>query len=279
MLVKSVFRYLASGSIVLTFCTRAATMSFQTGSIHSVSHDSISFLDAATAKLIDDKLMQTPGFSLDQLMEMAGYSVACAAHDYYISNNNIAEYTNRKIAIISGPGNNGGDGLVAARHLKHFGYNPIIIYPKKSKSALFDNLLQQCHDLGIPVADEFSNIDDLNDAALVIDAVFGFSFQGPARNPFDQIISSFNSIQSPVLSVDIPSGWHVDEGDIHRTNFTPAALVSLTLPKYSTFSFRGTHYIGGRFIPPLLQIELGLKLPNYGFGPNQVSAYIGNTIQ
>ena len=227
----------------------------------------MTFIDAKTSKLIDEKLINTPGFSIDQLMELAGFSVACAVHDFYSSiyDNNAA---NRQITIVSGPGNNGGDGLVAARHLKHFGYAPNLIYPKKSKGILFDNLLQQCKDLDIPVSQTIP-VATLNEAAIVVDAVFGFSFQGPIRDPFIDIINSFSSINVPVFSVDIPSGWDVDYGDIYRTNFIPTALISLTLPKKSTKEYGGVHYIGGRFIPPFLQQELNLKLPAYGFGQNQ----------
>lgn len=56
------------------------------------------------------------------------------------------EYLTR--ICITGPGNNGGDGLVAARHLKHFGYTPIVLYPKRSKGVIFENLVRQCQDLG-----------------------------------------------------------------------------------------------------------------------------------
>lgn len=59
------------------------------------------------------------GFSIDQLMELAGLSVASSI---------LAEYPPSKygkILIVAGPGNNGGDGLVAARHLYHFGYKDI----------------------------------------------------------------------------------------------------------------------------------------------------------
>ena len=57
------------------------------------------------------------GFSVDQLMELAGLSVASAVQSEY------AVDAFNRILVAAGPGNNGGDGLVAARHLHHFGYN------------------------------------------------------------------------------------------------------------------------------------------------------------
>jgi NAD(P)H-hydrate epimerase len=89
--------------------------------------------------------MSTPGFSIDQLMELAGLSVACGVNDYYLKY--LEQKVNKKILIICGPGNNGGDGLVAARHLKHFGYEPTIILPKQGSGQLFINLVKQCKDL------------------------------------------------------------------------------------------------------------------------------------
>lgn len=66
------------------------------------------------AVALDQDLMGPLGFSVDQLMELAGLSVACAVS---------AERTApAKVLVLAGPGNNGGDGLVAARHLHHFGY-------------------------------------------------------------------------------------------------------------------------------------------------------------
>jgi NAD(P)H-hydrate epimerase len=210
----------------------------------SLPISSVSYIGADIAKAIDDRLMKEPGFSIDQLMELAGYSVACAAHDFYISSKKTNEP--RNVVIFCGPGNNGGDGLVAARHIKHFGFNPYVVYPKQSKGQLFTNLVQQCHDLNITVTDILPTLHDLNSADILIDALFGFSFQGPARFPFQTIIEMFATTRTPVLSVDIPSGWHVDDGDIYATDFIPKAVISLTLPKKCMIGYQGVHYIGGR---------------------------------
>ena len=57
------------------------------------------------------------GFSVDQLMELAGLSVAQSIEAEFPPD------THKDVLVIAGPGNNGGDGLVAGRHLHHFGYN------------------------------------------------------------------------------------------------------------------------------------------------------------
>ena len=61
------------------------------------------------------------GFSVDQLMELAGLACATSLASEYPAT------TYAKVLVICGPGNNGGDGLVAARHLYHFGYQPQVL--------------------------------------------------------------------------------------------------------------------------------------------------------
>ena len=188
--------------------------------------------------------MSHPGFSIDQLMELAGYSVAGAVDNYFSSKHSIQKA--RNVLVFCGPGNNGGDGLVAARHLKHFGYVPTIVYPKKGKGVLFTNLIQQMLDLNIPVLDLAPSSSEYANYNLIVDALFGFSFEGPSREPFTSIIQTFATSSIPVIAVDIPSGWDVELGDRFETMYTPSAVVSLTAPKLCMKNYTGVHYVGGR---------------------------------
>ena len=83
----------------------------------------IPYINAETSALVDKELMGTYNYSIDQLMEIAGLTVAKVVNNEFISKE-------KKIKIITlcGPGNNGGDGLVASRYLKEFGNDVEILY-------------------------------------------------------------------------------------------------------------------------------------------------------
>jgi len=67
-------------------------------------------------------------------------------------------------------------------------------------------------------------------------------------------------------------------GDIHYTQFKPAALVSLTVPKLCARGFAGEHYVGGRFITPQLAAAHSLEVPDYGAGVGQVARYAARDV-
>lgn len=217
-------------------------------------------LSSKAAAQLDQELMSTGAFSIDQLMELAGLAVAKAVYNEYPLSPRSASSPN-KVLVMVGPGNNGGDGLVAARHLKLWGnHEPIIYYPKKStKNQLYINLLNQLKDLEVAEIDDFEQIkpyltlNDTNSIKVIIDSLFGFSFKPPIRSPFDEILKFLaenNGKVAPIVSVDIPSGWDVDEGPIDL-NINPKVLVSLTAPKPCARFFNEpdkVHYLGGRFI-------------------------------
>lgn len=172
-----------------------------------------------------------------------------------------------QVLVCVGPGNNGGDGLVCARHLKLFGYQPEVYYPKRPSKILYQNLQKQCELSGIALLAECPSVDAMNaDYSLVIDALFGFSFKPPVRVEFATVVENLARTTSPLVSIDIPSGWHVETGpagDVEGA-LRPEMLVSLTAPKLCAHHFRGKfHYLGGRFVPPSLAEKYQLNLPPY----------------
>lgn len=228
------------------FVSGFSRRSMSSNSIPIINSKSISYIGSSLARQIDESLMASPGFSIDQLMELAGLTVAQASHDFMSSYNK--SISSQKILVLCGPGNNGGDGLVAARHLSHFGYRPTVVYPKRSSGVLFGNLVKQLDDLHVPILSDISD-EEYRTYSMTIDAIFGFSFKGQPREPFASQISLMkrNIMDIKVISIDIPSGWNVDdENQASVHDFVPSAVVSLTLPKYCLKYFHGIHYLGGR---------------------------------
>ena len=216
----------------------------------------LKLLSQQEATELDEDLMTTPGFSIDQLMELAGLSVAAAVQKQY------PPFSHPRVLCVCGPGNNGGDGLVAARHLAQFGYRPAVLYPKRPSRPLFVNLATQMEMMAIPLLDAMpEQLDQEYD--LVLDAVFGFSFAGAVRPPFDTVLDAMRRSRLPLCSVDIPSGWHVELGPEGAAGeaLMPETLISLTAPKLASAHFAGYHYLGGRFVPPPIFEKYGFEQP------------------
>ncbi|KAF5195807.1 NAD(P)H-hydrate epimerase [Thalictrum thalictroides] len=261
----------SSFTTIRGFCSREIMSDKVASSLENLQisdSSSVTYLSAKEAAEIDEILMGPLGFSVDQLMELAGLSVATSIAEVYKP----SEYS--RVLVICGPGNNGGDGLVGARHLHHFGYRPYICYPKRTSKALYNGLVTQLESLSVP----FLSLEDLpqdlsNDFDIVIDAMFGFSFHGTPRPPFDDLIQRLVSLHrydhthqrsAVIASVDIPSGWHVEEGDIGGEGIKPDMLISLTAPKLCAKKFCGPHhFLGGRFVPQPIAEKYRLNLPSY----------------
>ncbi|KFO55362.1 NAD(P)H-hydrate epimerase, partial [Corvus brachyrhynchos] len=192
----------------------------------AVPRGAISHPRQEEAQAIDQELFTEYKFSVDQLMELAGLSCATAiAKAYPPSSFTTSQPT---VLVVCGPGNNGGDGLVCARHLKMFGYQPTVYYPKRPSKPLFEGLTTQCKKMDIPFLPEFPS-----------------------------------EVSSPQLGSACPwSCWDVEKGK--ADGLQPDMLISLTAPKKAAMHFTGRyHFLGGRFVPPALQEKYALNLPAY----------------
>ncbi|KAF9526947.1 YjeF N-terminal domain-containing protein [Crepidotus variabilis] len=239
------------------------------------------YLTARIAQQIDEELMSAVGaFSLDQLMELAGLACAQALATVYRKD------THSRVLVCCGPGNQGlffallservlltgpdvqgGDGLVAARHLGMFGYRPIVYMPKPGSKDIYKHLQTQCENMGITIIPPSNDlgplVEALSNSDVVLDAIFGFSFLPPIRAPFDGVLPILNDAGVPIVSVDIPSGWNVEKGNDLGVGLKSDVLVSLTAPKEGAKDFIGTHFLGGRFVPKSIAEKFQLDLPAY----------------
>ncbi|TRY74368.1 hypothetical protein DNTS_032056 [Danionella cerebrum] len=235
------------GGFVLTqtgACARAANNIYSKDLAHRQActmANTIKYLGQEEAQRIDEELFNEYSFSVDQLMELAGLSCATALAKAYPVASLLKSPA--RVLVICGPGNNGGDGLVCARHLKLFGYEPSVLYPKRPSKQLFLNLSTQCEKMEIPFLREMPEADVIDEAYnLVVDAIFGFSFKGAVREPFGEILAQLKKITVPIASIDIPSACfdskplivlNITENNLRVIFLLSAAkLVILTLGVY-----------------------------------------------
>ena len=193
-------------------------------------------------------------------MELSGLAVAHVVLDTYPPD------AFPSVLAVIGPGGNGGDGMVAARHLASLGYEVSAYYPKRNSRPLYTNLAASLVQMGVRLVEA---LPPPSPTTVVIDAVFGFSFHPPLRTPFDEVLSALRD-HANVVAVDVPSGWAVDSGppDGGPTVPYPDALVSLMAPKLCARAFRGRSFLGKVIVPPAVAAEHGL-VDASAFGPHQ----------
>src|SRR6185312_6743122 len=121
--------------------------------------------------------------------------------------------------LVCGPGSNGGDGLVAARHLRVAGVPVRVLLAAPASQARGDAApaLAAAQRVGIALEDGSGWAEPawqarLDGAAVVVDALFGTGFHGEVRGPAAAAIAAMNQAGGRKLAVDIPSGLDADTG-------------------------------------------------------------------
>src|ERR1700690_4590508 len=149
-----------------------------------------------------DRLTITGGMAGIDLMENAGRAVADAAG---------AACQGRRVVVVAGPGNNGSDGLVAARHLAERGYAVRVSFVGDAKRLKGDAALAADRWSG-PV--EQASPVSLADCDIVIDALFGAGLDREVEGLPRAMIRAMNASGVPVIAVDLPSGVNGTTGAV-----------------------------------------------------------------
>ena len=158
----------------------------------------------------------------------------------------------RKVVVLAGPGNNGGDGLVTARQLDRLGFQLSVwcTEPKDSYSGdaginlsfleqkgLYVKYIQGRAQLGLVE-------EQIRYADLVVDALLGTGIQRPVEGMIASLIEILNSSWTPVLSVDIPSGIDADTGEVMGIAVRAWWTVTLAYPKRGLLLYPGADHAG-----------------------------------
>ncbi|AFV12054.1 carbohydrate kinase-like protein [Thermacetogenium phaeum DSM 12270] len=199
------------------------------------------------------------------LMENAGLSIVDVILKRFWDN----KPQGKRILILAGPGNNGGDGFVVGRHLFNRGAEVkiLITAPPDSYGGDAEVNLKIVSEMGIPLRvlepERLREVEEmLAGADLVLDALFGTGFRGVPREPVASLIRLVNKAGKAVVAVDLPSGLEADTGRVAGDCVRAQVTVTMGMPKIGLYLEPGAQYagevvVGDISFPPELKTEEG----------------------
>jgi len=171
-----------------------------------------------------------------QLMEKAGSAAAELARD-------VSGGTGKPVLVVAGPGNNGGDAFVVARHLKQWFFNVTVLFAgdEKKLSADAKAALGAWRKAGgtviqsPPVPQQWG---------LVVDGIFGIGLERDVGGPYAEWIKIINGLAAPVLALDLPSGLHSDTGRVMGCAIRATHTVTFIALKPGLLTLDGPDHCG-----------------------------------
>ena len=222
-------------------------------------------LTAEQMAAVDELAEERYGVQLIQMMENAGRQLA--SHAITLLGGSV---TGKNILVLCGPGNNGGGGMVAARHLHNWGAS-VQVALAVDADRLKTVPAQQWRTvtaLGLGAVDL-----ENTETSLIIDALLGYRGAGDPRPPISEWIERANKSTARILALDLPSGLDASSGAPGSPCIRASATLTLAAPKTGLFAeaakpFVGEVYLADIGIPPEVFRNLFPKLkPRLFFGP------------
>ncbi|ASA25360.1 NAD(P)H-hydrate dehydratase [Paenibacillus donghaensis] len=148
--------------------------------------------------------------------------------------------------ILVGKGNNGGDGLAAARHLREAGIAATLVYAVPPESLTGVAALQRdaAAALGLPALQYGRDRLDLAEGSGIVDALLGTGAAGAPRGAYAELIAAANRSGKAIVSADIPSGLDADTGATHEPCIQASVTVCLALLKRGLVQYPGAAAAG-----------------------------------
>jgi NAD(P)H-hydrate epimerase len=207
---------------------------------------------------VDRLMIEEYGIELIQMMENAGRNLA-ELTGWILA----ASLSGRSVCVLCGRGNNGGGGMVAARHLHNRGADVHIVrLPGNLKDAPAKQW-QILEKMGL-YNDPYY---DLSKADIILDALIGYGLKDILRPEVTVWIEKANVAGKPVLALDAPSGLDATLGTPDKSTVRADATMTLALPKVGLMSESASPYVGDLYladisVPPELYRTMGLEVGN-----------------
>ena len=199
-------------------------------------------LDADEMRATDAWAINDRGVPSLDLMEIAGRAVAEAAAQVA---------TSSRAAIVCGKGNNGGDGLVAARALRETGFqvDALLLGPPDELSDDAGTNVDRFDGARQVDPGELGNA--MRGAGVVIDAIFGTGFAGTPRGPAVAAIEALNEVDAPIVATDIASGVNASTGEVEGAAVAADVTVTFHAPKLGHWIAPGKDHTGELRVAPI----------------------------
>jgi hydroxyethylthiazole kinase-like uncharacterized protein yjeF len=200
---------------------------------------------ASEMQAIDRAAIEEFGIPGLVLMENAGLAAASLIHE------NVPDLLEKKVVIVCGKGNNGGDGFVIARHLFIDGVQVDILLVGKRRQLKSDARVNadSAFKMGIPIHEiTEKNLQTqshlLRHCHIIVDALFGTGLSKPAGGLYEKVIKKINASGKYVVAVDIPSGVDSDSGHLIGPHIKADITAALALLKRSHLLFPAAESMG-----------------------------------
>lgn len=190
----------------------------------AVAWRQVSILTTESLRRADAEVTERFGIDTLQLMEVAGWQVARFIVDLF------GGIRDKRVIVVAGAGNNGGDALVAGRFLHQRGarVTASIVAPR-DRTSLMAHQLTTIQRLSIPCEDAPQGISASVD--VIVDGLLGTGIHPPLRDPAPRIIEAMNATNRPIVAVDVPSGIDADTAAGQEAAVQAVATLTLAAPK------------------------------------------------
>lgn len=221
--------------------------------------DMIPAVTAAQMREVDRIMVEDLGISLLQMMENAGRALA------ELTRIHLSGVRRRRILVLAGRGGNGGGGMVAARRLAIWGGEVRIVLsqPEAELAGWPARQMASLRAMGLPIHHHGELASLVRQADLVLDALIGYSLDGPPREPEASLIRAANASGVPILALDLPSGLDPDSGAPHDPTILATRTLTLALPKAGLLRPDAARWVGELWladisVPPAAYAKFGV---------------------